>query len=87
MVIQRVPHANNHYCTLKTEYQILRDVISGRAKMQIRHEPPAIRGNQKCNPGLVNVRNPACDFQVKVGSDKYHADVGMVKPKCEDAAL
>lgn len=26
--------------TLKTEYQFLRDVRSGRAKMQIRHEPP-----------------------------------------------
>lgn len=50
---------------------ILRDVRSGRAKMQIRHEPPAIWVNSKTNAYMVNVRNPACDFQAKVGSDKY----------------
>ena len=73
--------------TLKNKYQILRDVRSGRAKMQIRHEPPAMWDNRKLYPiwSMQGIQ-PAIS-KLRWGAINIVADVGMVKPKCEDTAL
>ena len=73
--------------TLKIEYQILRDIRSGRAKCRYAMSHLLYEQIQKWMLTWLMLGIQPAIFKLRWGAINIVADVGMVKPKCEDTAL